>query len=65
MRVIRSHLHMRHVSGAAARDEIVAAAMRVEMGSVTPEIVSLALRLEKATGVTLPELAKCAETWPG
>jgi hypothetical protein len=64
MRVIRSHLHMRHVSVAAARDEIVAAAMRVEMGSLTPEIELLSARLEKATGCGIAELAQHAEAWP-
>jgi hypothetical protein len=40
-----------------ARETVLDAAKRVGEGSVTPEIETLRLRLEKATGVPLAELA--------
>jgi hypothetical protein len=63
MRVVASHLHMRFVTVADARDEVLAAALRVKAGSATPEIETLVARLEKVTGVGIAELAKAAEAW--
>lgn len=64
MRVVATHVHMRHVTAAQAREEVLQAAMRVADGSETPEILTLRLRLEKATGVPIAELAKHAASWP-
>jgi RNA 3'-terminal phosphate cyclase len=64
MRVVASHLHMRRVPVAAARRNVLEAAKRVDDESLTPEIVMLVARLEKATGCSIAELAKHAEGWP-
>ena len=55
---------MRRVSVDVARDTVVEAAKRVAEGSVTPEVETLRLRLEKATGVSVAELASYADQWP-
>jgi hypothetical protein len=64
MRVVASTSHMRLVSVEVARDSVLEAAKRVADGSVTPEVETLRLRLEKATGVSISELATFAEKWP-
>jgi hypothetical protein len=64
MRIVASTLHMRLVSVDVARDTVLEAAKRVADGSVTPEVETLRLRLEKATGVGISELATFAEEWP-
>jgi hypothetical protein len=54
---------MRRVPVSGARDAVLEAARRVAEGGVTPEIESLRLRLERATGVEIAELAGYAEDW--
>jgi hypothetical protein len=63
MRVVASHLHMRRVSIADTKDEVLDAAKRVKGGTATPELETLVARLEKVTGVGIGELAKAAEGW--
>lgn len=60
MRVVRDHLHERHVSAAVAREEVLNAAQRVEEGTAGPESARLVERLEKATRCSIDELAKQA-----
>ena len=64
MRVVASHVHMRYVTAAIARDTVLDAATRIAEGSITPEIEVLRRRLEKGTGVPIADLAKLARTWP-
>ena len=57
---VASHVHIQRVSAAGAREEVLQAAKRVAEGSETPEIGPLRLRLEKAIGVPITELAEDA-----
>ena len=59
-----SHMLMRYVTAAQAHEEVLEAARRIAEGSQTPEIQTLRLPLEKATGVPIVELAKHAASWP-
>ncbi len=63
MRVVASHAHVRHVSLAAARDEVQQAASRIESGTAGPETERRVARLEKVTGCAIAELAKHAQPW--
>lgn len=65
MRVIRAHLHVRSVSIANARSEVLHAASRIEAGTAGEEIEVLRVRLEQATGLSIADLAKQAENWAG
>ena len=64
MRVVASHLHMRHVSAEHGPRAVLEAAQRAAAGGVTPEIERLMLRLEKATVVSIAEFARHAAAWP-
>jgi hypothetical protein len=64
MRVIASHLHIRHVSVGTAREEVLELAQRLAQGVAGPESESLAGRLERATGCSIAELAIHAQEWP-
>jgi len=64
MRVVASHAHMRHVTAARAREDALEAARSVAECNETPEIETLRLRPEKATGVPMAELAEHAASWP-
>ena len=63
MRVIRAHLHVRSVSIANARSEVLHVASRIEAGTGGEEIEALRVRLEQTTGVSIAELAKHAKNW--
>jgi hypothetical protein len=63
MRVSGAHLHMRHVSIAVARDEVMEAARRVEAGTAGEQTEGLRAKLDRDTGCEIAELAKCAEQW--
>jgi hypothetical protein len=63
MRVIRAYLHVRSVSIADARSEVLHAAGRIEAGTAGEEIEALRTRLEKATGLSIAELAKQGKSW--
>lgn len=64
MRVVASHSHMRHVSVAAAKEEVIRAAELHAGGLDLPENARLVAKLEKVTGVTIAELAIFAADWP-
>jgi hypothetical protein len=64
MRVVASHLHMRHVSVAAAKAEVLRAAELVAAGTDLPENARLVATLEKVTGASIAELAVFADDWP-
>jgi hypothetical protein len=49
---------------AKSRGSRQGAALRVADGTVGPESMSLAAKLEKMTGVSISELAVLAEDWP-
>jgi len=64
MKVVRAHQRRRHVSIEDTRRAVLEAAERVAEGVAGPESESLAAKLEKATGVSITELAKAVEQWP-
>lgn len=64
MRVVASHLHMRRVDIATARQSVLEAAEHVASGIAGDESLSLAARLEKVTGSSIAELAVFAKDWP-
>lgn len=64
MQVLRAHQRRRLVTVDDARRAVLEVAQRVADGVAGADTQRLAARLEKATGVTLSELAKQAEQWP-
>ena len=64
MRVFASHLPVRRATVDTASDTVLEAAKRVAAGRITPEIETMRLQLETATGVPLDELAKHVQAWP-
>lgn len=64
MQVLRSHQRRRLVTVDDARRAVLEVARRLADGVAGADMQRLAARLEKATGVTLSELAKHAERWP-
>lgn len=64
MRAVASHSHMRHVSVAVAKAEVIRAAELQAGGLDLPENARLVAKLEKVTGVSIAELAVLAKAWP-
>ena len=64
MKVVRAHQRRRHVTVDDARRGVQEAALRLAQGASGPETETLAWKLEKATGVSIAELAIFAEDWP-
>lgn len=64
MQVLRAHQRRRLVTVDDARQAVLEVADRVAAGVAGPDTQRLAARLEKATGVTLTELARHAQHWP-
>lgn len=64
MRVIAAHAHMRHVTVAQAKRDVLEAALAVGTGTAGPDTERLVAKLEKVTGATIAELAVFAEDWP-
>lgn len=63
MQVIRAHQRRRLITVDDARRAVLEVAHGVADGFAGPETQQLAAKLEKATGVTLSELAISAERW--
>jgi hypothetical protein len=64
MGVVASHQHRRRATVADAREAVLEASQRTRVGIGGPDTASLVARLEKATGVTIAELATFAKEWP-
>jgi len=64
MKVLRAHQRRRHVTVSDARQAVKDAAYLTGIGEPGPETQTLVARLEKATGVSIAELAYFAEDWP-
>ena len=64
IRVVASYLHVRRPTVDTARDTVLGAAKPIAAGDTSPELDVLRLRLEKATGVPIDELARHAAAWP-
>jgi hypothetical protein len=63
MRVVASHLHMRRVDVASARQRVIEAAAKVADGVAGPDTLELVARLEKVTGCSIADLAGFAGSW--
>jgi hypothetical protein len=62
-RVVSAHLALHEVSIDSVRDAVVHTAARVKAGLAGPSTTSLAEKLQTATGYSIAELARAAETW--
>lgn len=63
LRVVASHLKVRHTTAEIAHDVVKEAAYAMAIVAAGPETRTLVQRLEKATGVSIAELAIYAENW--
>jgi len=64
MQVLRAHQRRWPVTVDDARDAVKEAALLTATGMPGPETQALVGKLEKATGVSVSELAVFAEDWP-
>jgi hypothetical protein len=64
MQVLRAHQRRRLVTVDDARRAVLELADHVAAGIAGPDTQRLVAKLEKATGVTLSELAGHARQWP-
>ena len=64
MQVVRAHQRRRGVIVSDARDAVKEAALRTAQGVAGPETQSLVVKLERASGASIAELAMAAEQWP-
>ena len=63
MRIIAKHANMRRVSIAAAQDTVKALAFTAARDRLLEEDKPLVVKLERACGCTIAELAVHAEDW--
>lgn len=62
-RIIRTHLRMRHTAVDQAHDEVKRLALAAHQATELDADRRLREQLERATGVSIVELAAIAETW--
>jgi len=64
MKVVRAHQRRRHITVDDARQAVLDAAYSIAQGVPSPETVALLEKLQKATGISIGELAVYAGEWP-
>lgn len=65
MRVLRFHLARPALTVGDAHDQVKELALRLGTGEASKDDEVLEAKLKKATGVSVAELARYAEDWPG